>query len=288
MNDFKKIYEGESLNDLPLTYIDYAVWQRQSGESLLKERAYWSDRLSGSLPRVELPALKERAEAVIYHGDIESFSIPGSILTDLKKRASEWEVSEYMFLISVYYLLLAKISGQTDIIIGTDTIGRTQAELQNVVGTFVNVLPLRVEVLPGMPYSEMLSKVKETVLDGFDNQELPYDEMLKLAGKGQNESIVDVYFSNADFFKSEAETSDLSFKPITLDKKIKTTRWELEINVEEINDTLKLSFHYSTDLYDKETIHLFISYYRNILETIIYSPELTVDQIELEGSLQSI
>src|SRR6202000_3400051 len=112
-----------------------------------------------------------RREAVkSYSGRIEEVQVDDRTYREIQNFAAAHNVSEFMFLLSVYYILLAKVSGQDDIIVGCDAVGRPHADLEGVVGTFVNVLPLRVRLQEAVPFHVFLDTIKAAVLEAFDNQ----------------------------------------------------------------------------------------------------------------------
>jgi acyl carrier protein len=142
IKDFKVLYEGEVLNPLQLRYIDYANWQRKSVERMEKQKKYWANSLSGTLPRLELPTMQNRDDVGTYISSISVLAINGDLYESIKKFTSDSKVSNFMFLLSIYYILLSKVSENPDVIIGTDVLGRTQPGFKDIVGTFGNILPL--------------------------------------------------------------------------------------------------------------------------------------------------
>jgi iturin family lipopeptide synthetase A len=288
MNDFKNIYQGNVLAPTDIKYIDYAHWQNAQKKGLQKEREYWRHQLSGGWQRINMPVIQNREETEIYLAERSILIIDGDQYQAIKKAASEWGVSNFMLLLSVYYLLLSKISGNTDIIIGTDALGRSKPSLMNVVGTFVNVLPLRIQISEQQSFETFLQGVKQNVLEAFDNQEYQFDQMSTLLRPGEQKQIVDIYFSSTDFWKKETEINDLEFTALKIGKPVCTTRYELELNIDDTDGKLYLTFIYSTSLYDSQTIGLFMQYYHNILTAILKDESVEIGCIELENSLQSV
>jgi amino acid adenylation domain-containing protein len=270
MTDFKNAYQGYGAEPPGLTYVDYACWQRQQYNSLPEQRKYWLNQLSG-WRSIDLPVLQSREAVDIYRADSKILTISGGQYRQVRNYSAESGVSGFMFLLSVYYVLLSKLSGNTDIIIGTDAIGRAQSALKNVVGTFVNVLPLRLQVQKDMPFTELLIRVKNCVLDAFENQDYQYDQMYSLVNNGDKKKIVDVYFSDTSLFENEAPLNNLEFIPVKTDSRLTTTRYELELRMDEQDDQVNITFLYSTDLYDSDTIGLLTTYYSNILDEVLTS-----------------
>jgi non-ribosomal peptide synthetase component F len=179
------------------------------------------------------------------------------------------------------------MSGESDIIIGTEVLGRTQPELKDVVGTFVNVLPLRVQVRPEVTYLDFLTDVKECVVESFENQDFQFDQIVSLIGKDEiaRNPIFDFYFSFSNTNDSDPELSELKFIPFEFDKRIKG-EYEFSIQANEVNNSnMNVSFIYSNQLYDEETIKLMMLYYNKILKEILKDEKTRIDDIEIENLL---
>ncbi|MBT1695437.1 LLM class flavin-dependent oxidoreductase [Fulvivirgaceae bacterium PWU4] len=288
MNEFKMIYEGVQLPPVSLRYVDYAHWQKHRKNSLHQSREFWARQLSGRLPHIDLPLTGNRETTEIYRACRKVLRIDAAQYQQIKKFTTETNVSTFMFLLSAYYILLHKMSGNTDIIIGTDAIGRTHAGLKNVVGTFINVLPLRMQIATQASYREFLQQVKSCVLDAFDNQEFPFDQMFSLVNKDEKKQIIDVYFSSADFLDNEAEISALQFVPTRINRHVNTTRYELELSVSESDGQLDVIFIYSDALYDAQTIELFMEYYANILTAALENNLTDIETFELESAVNAV
>ncbi|RAJ26891.1 non-ribosomal peptide synthetase [Pedobacter cryoconitis] len=282
MNDFKRIYQNLSLGPLPIRYADYAVWQRKQAESLMVQKSFWQAQFAGEWPTIDLPVLKDRDQVKVYAAAQQVLTINDNQHLQIKKIAAEYGVSNFMFLLTLYYMLIAKISGKTAIVIGTDAEGRSQPGLENVVGTFVNVLPLQIQVNGSGTFTEMLETVKQCVLNALDNQDYQFDQMLALWGSQHTGKLVEVYFSYTNFFDNDVQLQEPELLPVSFTKQSPVTRYELELNVvENSSREINITFLYSIDLYDKDTIGLFIDYYQQLLEAVLQNPSLIIDHISL-------
>jgi non-ribosomal peptide synthetase component F len=281
MNEFKLAYEGAALPVLPLRYVDFAAWQRQLENTFSSQEAFWRRQLAGPLPRIELPVLRERSTVTIYKAHSRELLIKGAAFDQVKKAAAHAGVSVFMYLLSVYYILIAKISGSREVIIGTDADGRTVPALRQVVGTFVNVLPLRMRVPQQAAFQSFLQTVKQGLLDALENQDYQFDKMQALLDDPQ-QRIVEVYCSNTGFFEKDAVLRDIAFVPVSPGELPQTTRYELELNISEHAGHIHLTFLYSTDLYDSGTISMLMAYYHNILFSVMEDPVMEIGNIKLE------
>jgi amino acid adenylation domain-containing protein len=286
INDFKEIYVEHTLPPLTLRYIDYAQWQTQSVEKSGKQKAYWANKLSGMLPRLDLPVMQDRNIKGPYIASSKVIELKGETYRAAKQFMAAANVSDFMFLLSINYLLLHKMSGKQDIIIGTDVVGRTQPEFKDIVGTFVNILPLRIEVNTGDSYDSFLKNVKELVLEAFEHQDFQFDQMVALLDERDRmirNPIVDIHFSMHNAVEGNQELTALAFTPIALSKKEVISQYELKIEVFEQKDRMDILFTYSNALYSDDMMEVFKNYYYNILTAVIKDSALEIENIPLES-----
>ncbi len=285
LNEFKYIYNGGCLESLNLKYVDFTIWQKNSNKSLIQQKDFWSNHLTGYLPTINLPTKQNRDLVEVYKAEMKTIVLGKEQYQKIKKTALLTNVSEFVFMLSSYYLLLSKLSGDDEVIVGTAAIGRSQECLENMVGTFVNILPLRLILPESISFKELLDDVKEIVLDAYENQDFQYDQMFSLIGTKENEKIFNVFFSFTDFIESRIELDNLEFAPVKLEQDSKITRYELELNINKSKDDLILNFHYSSELYDEDTIDYFIEYYNQLLIHVLDDIEVDINMIEFEDSL---
>ncbi len=285
IHDFKRIYFGEKINPLDFQYIDYANWINNIKGKLSQQRDFWKRKLSDELIRTDLPTMQNRSEVNTQLVDYKEFEITDQFLEGIKKFAIKANVSNFMVFLSAYYILLHKMSGNSDIIVGTEAHGRTQTAWKDIVGAFVNVIPLRVNVDAENGYFDFLSEVKDCVLQAFNNQDFQFDQMIDMVNESQAElsrnPIFDHYFSFSNVTENKEEIDKLKFVPVNVGKQIKG-EYEFVIKVDESHGKINVIFVYSSELYDNEIIELLMQYYRNILHVVFTNPEQVIEEIELE------
>ncbi|WP_340203728.1 condensation domain-containing protein, partial [Ascidiimonas sp. W6] len=291
MNDLKKLLKGEVLKKLSTNYLDYASWQRQ--KDIQKQQAYWANQLDGNLPQLELSYVGDTEETELANAQLEQLVIEGEAFEKINQLIKEKGITNFMFLISIYYLLLHKITGNNDIIIGSDVLGRTNTATREIVGTFVNILPLRFKINPEQSFSDFLNAVKKLVLDAFHNQDFQFDEMVKMVGINSNASkkppIAQVHFAFDDFNYNEQafNAGDLSFTPVELNRR-GTTQYEFKLDASKNNNSFNIGFVYSENLYEKETIKVFLNYYFNIINYVLRNDQLPIRDIDVNYSAEII
>jgi hypothetical protein len=289
IDDYRKIYFGEALPPLEYRYVDYTSSLHNSEERSRSQRLFWQKTLAGRLPRVDLPLKQSRDTANVRKVAYIEMILEGQPYLNIKDAARACGVSDYMLFLSAYYVLLSRLSGNEEIIIGTEALGRTNPLLKDIVGTFVNVLPLRLQLDPAARYEDFLQTIKTMVLEAFENQDFQFDEMVSLAEKddepGRN-PIFDFYFSYTDAEYDEA-FDELEFAPVEIRKLIKG-EYEFTVRIAGGKNKASLCFIYSTDLYDEETIRVMMHYYQNILRSAADDQRVLIEDIDMEQALQQV
>ena len=286
IKDFESIYLNKEPEQIDIRYVDYAYWQRNSQNTLAAQKEFWRKKLSEEIQAIDLPVMQSRERVTIGDAAVMYLEINGELYHSAKSFVASANVSDFMFLLSVYYVLLAKMTGQRDIIIGTDVAGRTKAEFKNIVGNFINILPLRMLVSAGKTYRQFLEETKECVLQAFENQDFQFDQMVSLINRDNSLSgnpIVQVHFAFANYVINELSLNDLEFIPLNLSRNLKT-QYEFKIEVTEHNDKFRIAFIYSKELYDSSFINVLMNYYLFILKQAVGNASINIEEV-LKNSL---
>ncbi|HLP57330.1 MAG TPA: condensation domain-containing protein, partial [Candidatus Deferrimicrobium sp.] len=307
---FQKItgfYNGAEFPPLNLQYKDYCEWQNQEEQrtpvNLQKE--YWLKELQGNLPVLNLPIDFPRPPEQSFEGDKIFFSSDKEQLDRLKKFALEAQVTLYMLCLAFFYTLLYKITGQEDIILGTDTSGRKHTDLNDLIGMFVNTVVLRNYPTAHKTFAAFLQEIKERTLAAFDNQDYPFNELLEQVLSQRDMSrnpIFDVAYYNA---ASAGETGPgqvqavqelqvapgddlrpLILKPYRGEDK--TAKFDLTLHITEADDGLYFIIEYCTRLFRKEKIEALAALYREIVDIVLLDPGIKLEEIEISLSQLAI
>nr|WP_250191373.1 condensation domain-containing protein [Bacillus velezensis] len=167
-----------------LQYKDYAVWQRsfQEKEGYQKQEAYWLKRLEGELPVLELPADKPRPAVRSFAGGSVSCTLDAETASGLHRIARDHGSTLYMVLLAAYNTLLARLSGQEDIIVGSPIAGRPHKDLEPILGMFVNTLAIRTEPKGDKRFTDYLAEVRQAALEAYEHQDYPFEELVERLG----------------------------------------------------------------------------------------------------------
>jgi hypothetical protein len=173
--------EKSPLAELSIQYADYAVWQREwlQGEVLEAELAYWREQLGGELPVLELPTDRPRPAVQSYRGAREFFRLEAAAAGALRQLSRAHDCTLFMTLLAAFQALLYRYSGQEEILVGTDIAGRNRAEVEPLIGFFVNQLVLRGQLSGQMSFVHALQGVRESTLGAYAHQELPFEKLVE-------------------------------------------------------------------------------------------------------------
>ncbi|MGD2088537.1 MAG: condensation domain-containing protein [Candidatus Aminicenantes bacterium] len=281
--DFMRLYRDDELPALRLQYKDYSQWlQKQKVKGILKKQEkYWLQQFKGDIPVLNLPTDYPRPAIQSFEGSTIIFEIGEE--EALKQMAGTEEVTTFMMLLALFNIMLTKLSSQEDIVVGTDVTGRSHADLEDIIGMFVNMLPLRNFPAETKTFKDFLEEIKEKVLNSFDNQDYQFENLVDLVVKDKDASrnpIFDVVISLKEIRAEERiEPEDHEYIP-------QTAKFDLILHVLEAPKKLFLAFEYCTKLFKKETIEKFILYFKEIVSFVIKNPEARIWEIEMVGEAE--
>ena len=169
--------DSPDLGPLPIRYVDFAYWQRQwlASETLARQLAYWRENLTGAPPLLALPTDRPRPKVQTFNGKVLHATLSPSTRDRMIQLGARRGATPFMTFLAVYQILLAKYTDSRDIVVGAPIANRTRAELENLIGLFVNTLALRAHVRDNEPVSCFLTRARDTALDAFAHQEIPFE-----------------------------------------------------------------------------------------------------------------
>lgn len=255
--DFLCLYKGQELEPMNIQYKDYAAWQSNTNnnEKIKAKEEFWLNTYKTVPPELNLPYDFPRPVGQLLKGERIDFSLDQKVTKGLKNLCKETGCTMYMVILSIINILLAKYSGEEDIVIGSPVGGRVQRGLENVIGMFVNTLALRNNPTDDKSFIHFLKEVKEHSLKAFENQEYQFDELitkLKIKREGNRNPLFNVMFSmeNMRIYKEAVE--DLKIEPYQHDTY--ASQFDLVFTAVETDDSILFRINYAVDLFRKETI----------------------------------
>jgi amino acid adenylation domain-containing protein len=294
VGNYLDLYEGKGLPTLKIQYKDYSEWQysEKVRDMIKKQGKYWLNQLEGELPVLHLPADYENPGIDCFEGDMVTFEIGPEGTGSLKQMALDSGTTMYMVLLAVYYIFLSKLSGQEDIIVGSGGAGRTHAELDQVIGMFINTFALRNYPPGGKPFREFLKEVKGTTLQAFENQEYQFENLMQeiVSSRDKNSRpLFDVVFAlqNIDGDHKKMANRELKGWDTTTqyEFEMKTSKFDLTLNGFETEGKLVLGFEYRTKLFNRERIERYAEYFKEIINSIIENKDIHLSNITISHNL---
>jgi len=274
-----------SLPELPLQYADYAVWQRNylQGPGLEGLLKYWRQQLSGAPTTLDLPTDRPRPAVQSFRGASKSFTLPKALSDSVASANRRFGTTQFMTLLAAFYMLLARYTGQDDILVGAVIANRNRAEVEGLIGLFANTLPLRTRMDGDPSFRDLLTRVKETALGAYAHQDMPFErlvEELRPARSLSYNPLFQVLFSLQSAARRSFELADLKLQP--LGGIVGTTaKFDLSFFLLEGIDGLSGKVEYNTDLFDADTIDRMLRHYLRLLELALADPERPISRLPL-------
>ncbi|MCP4154547.1 MAG: non-ribosomal peptide synthetase, partial [bacterium] len=289
IKEFFQLNKGENLRHLDLQYKDYAEWQNSSIQKQLmkQQEETWLKTFPGELPVLDIPTDYPRPQMQSFEGNTITFELNEKETGSLKETAKQNQTTLYMTILSTFTILLSKLSGQEDIIVGTATAGRRHAGLEKIIGMFVNTLAIRNYPGEEKTVENYLSEVKKNTLQAFENQEYPFEDLVdRLSVRrdtGRN-PIFDVMFNminRGEYKKQNTTTLSTPSTTSTTSTPSTTSKFDLTLIATDTGDSLTFQFEYCTKLFKEETIKRYITYLKGILQAVCDAPNQKIAEIEI-------
>jgi len=278
------LYMGQEMPELRIQYKDFSVWQDKihCGERFKQQEEYWLRTFEGELPVLNLQGDYSRPPVKGFEGDRLNLALDEALTGELKKFAGQTGTTLYMVLLAAYNVLLSKYTGQEDIVVGSPIAGRTHADVENMIGMFINTLAMRNYPAAGKTFREFLQEVKENALAAYDHQEYQFEELVDKLAIPRNLSrtpLFDTMFVLQNMDMTTLEIDNLKFTPYEFDNK--TAKFDLTLRAAETNNQLEFTFEYYSKLFKRETVQRLARHFVKMLKHIVEKPDNMLTEIEL-------
>jgi amino acid adenylation domain-containing protein len=272
-----------------LRYADFAAWQRAwlTGDVLARQVAYWRAELDGAPALLELPADRPRPAARSGRGARVSTVLDAELLRGLNALGRREGATLYMTLLAAFSVLMARLSGQDDVVVGSPIAGRTRVETEGLVGFFINSLALRTRLEDDPTFAEALARVRRATLDAYAHQDVPFE---KLVEELQPERALDrspVF--QVMFALQNAEIGSLRMPGIDAERisgQVSASKLDLSVHAVEAEDGLRLHAFYATDLFDEATVARMLGHFGHILRAVVTDAAQRVHRLPLLGDAE--
>ncbi|MDH6431517.1 hypothetical protein M2110_006204, partial [Paenibacillus sp. PastF-4] len=284
LSDFMTAYAGEELPPLRIQYKDYAVWQQGTleVEQMEAHEAYWLSAFAEEAPVLELPTNHTRPAVPSSEGGRVHAEISADVAEGLKKVATKTGSTLYMVLLAAYNVWLHKYTGQSDIVVGTPVSGRTHADTEPMIGMFVNTLALRNAPSGEKRFIDFVREVKVRTLAAFEHQDYPFEELVEKLNVRRDRSrnpLFDTMLILQNMEQTRFSLADIEVRPVELNHPV--TKFDLTLNVVEVNQGLHMSLEYSRALFNASTIERLLSHFVQLLTQITERTDASIASLQL-------
>ncbi len=263
LRDLGALYEAfragrpSPLGGLSVQYADYAVWQRSwlRGEVLERQLDYWKRQLAGAPAALDLPADRPRPPVFTGHGARRRFALSAEVRSGIEEVARREDATLFMLLLAAFDVLLYRYTGEGDLVVGTPIAGRGRAEVEPLIGFFVNTLAIRVRCNGEASFVELLGQVREQCLGAYAHQDVPFERLVRDLAPERDLSrtpLFQVSFTLQSAAAGGARLPGLSISSVT--GAATTAKFDLTLALSDGPDGLAGSLEYNTDLFDAATV----------------------------------
>ncbi len=268
--------EGESLEKLKIQYKDYAFWQSRviTKKNIQNQINFWKMELKNAPEQIHLKTNLPRREEFSYRGDVYTLNLGKELSVMSNKFCQKNDVTLFMLLMSIYSILLTRYTKNRDIVIGAPIANRRRADLEPLIGFFVNLVPYRVRFPNEITFLELILNIKKVALDAYDNQDIPFvhlPEYLNIKKRKDYHPIFQVVFAMQPYAVDKFCLNEVQVKDLDYEEPI--AKFDMTLNTSLKNGNIELKFEYATDLFVKKSVEKMAKEFKSILEECLSKPE---------------
>ena len=273
-----------TLPDLPIQYADYAIWEQDwlNDDRQVAKLTYWKNRLEGAPPVLELPADRPRPAVMSHHGGQHTIPLSAQLHQGLNALSRQEGATLFMTLLAAFNILLYRFSGQDDIVVGVPIANRNRTETENLIGLFLNNLPLRADMSGNPSFQDLLKQVRQTALEAYSNQDIPFERILEELRPERDQSRTPIFQVFLNMLAQQEPTLNLA--GIT----VETPGWEaieskfdITLYVREQSGQITFRLVYNNDLFDHDRMVHMLEQFLFLLEQIVESPTRPIEAFSL-------
>nr|BFE90186.1 hypothetical protein GCM10020185_07220 [Pseudomonas brassicacearum subsp. brassicacearum] len=273
------------LEPLPVQYLDYSVWQRQWLESGERQRQldYWTAQLGREHPLLELPGDRPRPSVQSHRGELFRFDLSDDLAARVRAFNAQQGLTLFMTMTAALAVLLYRYSGQTDLRIGAPVANRIRPESEGLIGAFLNTQVLRCQLDGQMSVGELFEQVRHTVIEGQSHQDLPFDHLVEALQPPRSAAYNPLFqvMCNVQRWEFQQSRTLAGMTVEYLVNDARATKFDLNLEVTDLDQRLGCCLTYSTDLFDEPRIARMAGHWRNLLEALLVDPARRLSELPL-------
>ncbi len=289
VDELCKLYNGVTLKELDITYKDFANYEHNQVVSGALEDAenYWLDKFKGEIPVLNMPTVYQRPATQSFEGKKVYSEINSDTVLKINSAARELHITPYMLMLGAFYVLLSKYTSQNDIVVGSPVVGRDVASTYNLIGMFINTLALREKIDNSLSFKSFVLSLKDDLLNAYKYQTYPFDilvDKLDIKRDLARSPLFDFMFIYQNNGFKKFDFDGVSSKYYVPDNN--TSKYDLTLEAIPEDGNIKLNFEYCSQLFNKDFVKSFASYYLNILNNILDNVDIQISNISLMSDEQ--
>ena len=289
-NEVAAIYSSLAEGDggppppLRLQYPDFAHWQREllQGDLLKDQLSYWVDRLASCRPHLELPVDRPHADVVEFGGANRAGGLSPEVSRRLKELSARREATPFVTMVAALLLLLHRYSRQTDLAVAVPVAGRNHVDLEGLIGFFVNVLVLRVDISRAATFADLMDQVHEAAVGAYANQDLPFDtliEHLNMERHLRRQPFFDVLVNFNNLPRTPLSLPGLTISRVDLHDPV--AKFPITVYVDESDGRFALRLLYQAELFSEARVASILDQYCHLLEQVVAEPDASLARFSL-------
>ncbi len=287
INDFFRLYYGAALEPLRLQYKDFAVWQQQPAVAAIRQKQlhYWLNELSAELPKLDFPSDRTRPSIFTFKGATHRFIFDKTLTRQINDFNKQNKSTLQMTFLAALYVLYHRYTAQEDMIIGCGIAGRSHRDLEQVVGMFVNSLPIRSRPDPRSPFIELHSRVMANCIRAYDNQDVQFEEIVDALKEGRDTSRNPVFdvalmIQNFDHSTAHRQTEADTMERFAAHRN-EAAKFDMAWFVTPQDDEIHIGLQYYAEIFDAATMERLAGHLRRVFEIVLANPLLQIGDIDL-------
>ncbi len=283
-SNYRKLSKGLNLEPHSpyVQFSDYSYWERNKNIDTVQLN-YWKEILSDNIPILNLQTDYNRPVRPAFKGKQFTQYLSTKLSSQILGLSKNLETTPFVFLLTVYYILLQRYSGQEDILVGTPVSNRSVKSLENILGFFIDTVVLRNKVDTSLSFSELVKVVKKNTLDAFSNKEIPFDTLVKEL-KVERSLAINPFFQVMFLYHPETKAPSFGNRVRLAEQAefdTEVAKFDLTLSISESEGLLALTFEYDTDLFQESTITRFLEHYQVLLKDIVQNPDTIIGKLAM-------
>lgn len=270
------------LPELAIQYPDYACWERRThtNKSLSNNIPYWREKLCGPLPEAYLPSDHRPPRVRTFHGSMYPFRLRSPLMTSVRRFCREEGVSVFHVMFAAFSALLHRYSGEPRIPVGMVTAGRNRPETESLLGYFLNTVVVPADVAGNPSFRTLAHRARTWTIDAMDHDQIPFEHLvheLKIHRDPSRNPLFQALFS----LEPPLPEIDSHWRLTQMDVDTGATKYDLYLELDDRGDEVLARFHYSTDLFERETMTRMAMHWKSLLRSGVASPDQRVSDLSL-------